>query len=140
MRHLTIHPTSMGSRKQRYELSTDEGPNERRGAFGAVACNADKLNVPNYNAPTVDGLSKDPNGVQLVASAMTIQQRGNIAATFATSAYSAGSVQLLPDGRKNGFELLVRHRHGRARSGSTRSASRPGNGTATTRTRATRST
>lgn len=45
----------------------------------AAACNEDKLNVPNYNSPTVDGLSKDPNGVQLVATAMTIQQRANIA-------------------------------------------------------------
>jgi hypothetical protein len=46
--------------------------------FVAAACNEDKLNVPNYNSPTVDGLSKDPNGVQLVATAMTIQQRSNI--------------------------------------------------------------
>ncbi len=45
----------------------------------AAACNEDQLNVPNYNSPTVDGLSKDPNGVQLVATAMTIQERGNIA-------------------------------------------------------------
>lgn len=45
----------------------------------AAACNEDKLNVPNYNSPTVDGLGRDPNGVQLVATAMTIQQRSNIA-------------------------------------------------------------
>lgn len=45
----------------------------------AGACNADKLTVPNYNSPTVDGLAKDPSGAQLVASAMTIQQRSNIA-------------------------------------------------------------
>jgi len=44
----------------------------------AAACNEDKLTVPNYNSPTVDGLSKDPNGVQLVATAMTIQERGNL--------------------------------------------------------------
>ena len=46
--------------------------------FVAAACNEDKLTVPNYNSPTVDGLSKDPNGAQLVATAMTIQQRSNI--------------------------------------------------------------
>ncbi len=45
----------------------------------AAACNEDKLNVPNYNSPTVDGLARDPNGVQLVATAMTISQRGRIA-------------------------------------------------------------
>jgi len=44
----------------------------------ATACNEDKLTVPNYNAPTVDGLAKDPNGVQLVATAMTIQERANL--------------------------------------------------------------
>jgi hypothetical protein len=44
----------------------------------AAACSDDNLNVPNYNAPTVDGLGRDPNGVQLVATAMTIQQRSNI--------------------------------------------------------------
>lgn len=47
--------------------------------FVAAACNEDKLNVPNYNSPTVDGLAKDPNGVQLVAAAMTIQERAMIA-------------------------------------------------------------
>jgi hypothetical protein len=47
-------------------------------AAGVSGCNEDNLNVPNYNAPTVDGLGRDPNGVQLVATAMTIQQRSNI--------------------------------------------------------------
>ncbi len=46
---------------------------------GLVACNEDQLNVPNYNAPTVDGLGRDPNGVQLVATAMTISERGALA-------------------------------------------------------------
>jgi len=45
---------------------------------GVAACNEENLNVPNYNSPTVDGLGRDPNGVQLVATAMTIQQRSNI--------------------------------------------------------------
>lgn len=47
--------------------------------FSAASCNEDNLNVPNYNAPTIDGLARDPSGVQLVATAMTIQQRSNIA-------------------------------------------------------------
>jgi starch-binding outer membrane protein, SusD/RagB family len=45
-------------------------------ATGA-ACSADRLLIPNYNSPTVEGLSKDPNGIQLVSSAMLIQMRAS---------------------------------------------------------------
>ncbi|MBC7790750.1 MAG: RagB/SusD family nutrient uptake outer membrane protein [Anaerolineae bacterium] len=35
---------------------------------GIAACSADKLVIPNFNQPTIDGLSKDPRAVQLLAS------------------------------------------------------------------------
>jgi len=43
--------------------------------FGLVGCSADKLNVPNYNSPTVDALSRDPNGVQLLATGILVAER-----------------------------------------------------------------
>jgi hypothetical protein len=42
----------------------------------ATACSAEQLTIPNFNSPTVDGLAKDPNGLQLVSTAMLIALRG----------------------------------------------------------------
>lgn len=47
-------------------------------AFGA-ACRSDFLDVPNYNSPTVDGVAKDPNGIQLLATGIMNSQRGQFA-------------------------------------------------------------
>jgi hypothetical protein len=35
---------------------------------GIAACSADRLVIPNYNQPTTEGVGKDPQGVQLLAS------------------------------------------------------------------------
>jgi hypothetical protein len=35
---------------------------------GIAACSSERLVIPNYNEPTVEGLGKDPNAVQLLAS------------------------------------------------------------------------
>jgi hypothetical protein len=43
------------------------------------ACSSEKLNVPNYNAPSVDALSKDPNGIQLLATGILVAERGGLA-------------------------------------------------------------
>ena len=37
---------------------------------GIAACNSERLNIPNYNQPTTEGLSKDPSAVQLLASGL----------------------------------------------------------------------
>jgi hypothetical protein len=37
-------------------------------ALGLAACSTEKLVIPNYNQPTTEGVSKDPKGVQLLAS------------------------------------------------------------------------
>src|SRR5215207_274682 len=47
-------------------------------AVGAAAC-GDPLNVPNYNNPTVEGIGKDPNGVQLLATGILYNQRNQMA-------------------------------------------------------------
>ena len=47
--------------------------------IGLAGCNSDKLNVPNYNSPTVDALAKDPNGIQLLATGILVSERGAIA-------------------------------------------------------------
>ena len=44
-----------------------------------AGCNADKLNVPNYNSPTVVALAKDPNGIQLLATGILVSERGALA-------------------------------------------------------------
>src|SRR5215212_3896050 len=43
---------------------------------GAAACNADRLDIPNYNAPTTEGVAKDPQGIQLSATGMLLAERG----------------------------------------------------------------
>lgn len=43
---------------------------------GTAACSADQLNIPNYNAPTTEGVAKDPQGIQLSATGMVVAERG----------------------------------------------------------------
>lgn len=38
--------------------------------LGLAACNSERLVIPNYNQPTTEGVSKDPKGVQLLASGL----------------------------------------------------------------------
>lgn len=47
--------------------------------LGIGACSSEKLNVPNYNAPSVDALSKDPNGIQLLATGILVNERNQLA-------------------------------------------------------------
>ena len=47
--------------------------------FALVGCNTDRINVPNYNAPTVDALAKDPNGIQLLATGILASERNQLA-------------------------------------------------------------
>ena len=47
--------------------------------LGLTACSSEKLNVPNYNSPSVDALSKDPNGIQLLATGILVAERGGLA-------------------------------------------------------------
>jgi hypothetical protein len=44
-----------------------------------AACSADRLVIPNYNAPTTEGVSKDPSGVQLLASGILANERNQLA-------------------------------------------------------------
>lgn len=43
-----------------------------------AACSADRLVIPNYNAPTTEGVSKDPTGVQLLASGILANERNQL--------------------------------------------------------------
>src|SRR5215207_4349767 len=43
--------------------------------LGAAACSADRLEIPNYNAPTTEGVAKDPQGIQLSATGMMLAER-----------------------------------------------------------------
>jgi starch-binding outer membrane protein, SusD/RagB family len=49
---------------------------------GIAACSADRLTIPNYNAPTTVGLGKDPNAVQLLASGVLDGTRDAMAGTM----------------------------------------------------------
>jgi hypothetical protein len=54
----------------------------RRGVFAAVAAASlaacsNELTLPNYNSPTVSGLSGDPAGLQLAATGILIRERNN---------------------------------------------------------------
>ena len=40
---------------------------------------SDKLNVPNYNNPTVNGVAKDPTGLQLLVTGLIAAERNNLA-------------------------------------------------------------
>jgi hypothetical protein len=46
---------------------------------GIGACNTDKLTIPNFNQPTTEGVSKDPKGVQLLASGVLAGDRNSLA-------------------------------------------------------------
>ena len=48
---------------------------------GVAACSADRLVIPNYNAPTTEGVSKDPTGVQLLVNGILDDDRDQLAAT-----------------------------------------------------------
>jgi hypothetical protein len=50
-------------------------------ATAIAACSSEKLVIPNYNQPTTEGVSKDPKGVQLLASGILDGVRDNMAAT-----------------------------------------------------------
>lgn len=60
----------------------------------AAACNSDKLNIPNYNNPTADGLTKDPNGIQLSVTGIISDERAMLLgytrslATFGREGYN----------------------------------------------------
>lgn len=43
--------------------------------IGTAACSSDRLEIPNYNAPTIDGVSKDPQAVQIYATGMLQRER-----------------------------------------------------------------
>lgn len=43
------------------------------------ACSADRLVIPNYNAPTTEGVQKDPSGVQLLISGLLASERNQLA-------------------------------------------------------------
>jgi hypothetical protein len=43
---------------------------------GALACSPDKLDVPSYQSPTVDGIGGDPNAIQLLATGLLADFRG----------------------------------------------------------------
>jgi len=43
--------------------------------LGAAACSADRLQIPNYNAPTTEGVAKDPQGIQIFATGMMERER-----------------------------------------------------------------
>ena len=43
--------------------------------LGAAACSADRLEIPNYNNPTVEGAGKDPQGIQLSATGLLDRER-----------------------------------------------------------------
>ena len=47
--------------------------------LGVGACSSEKLNVPNYNQPSVDALAKDPNGIQLLATGVLVNERNMLA-------------------------------------------------------------
>src|SRR5438105_68750 len=57
--------------------------NVRRCSVGALllallGCNADKLQVPNYNDPTPEGVSTDPNGVQFLTAGILVRERSSL--------------------------------------------------------------
>ena len=42
----------------------------------AAACSTDRLAIPNYNSPTVEGVAADANGIQLLVTGIQSGQRG----------------------------------------------------------------
>lgn len=46
--------------------------------LATVACNTDKLQVPNFNDPTPDGVNTDPNGIQFLTAGVLVRERSNL--------------------------------------------------------------
>ena len=46
--------------------------------LASLACNADKFNVPQFNAPTITGVNGTPQALQLYASGILLQERNSI--------------------------------------------------------------
>jgi hypothetical protein len=46
---------------------------------GIAACSSERLVIPNYNQPTTEGVSKDPKGVQLLATGILAGSRNSMA-------------------------------------------------------------
>ena len=46
---------------------------------GVAACSTEKLTIPNFNQPTTEGVSKDPKGVQLLATGVLAGDRNSMA-------------------------------------------------------------
>src|SRR5689334_16166855 len=44
-------------------------------AAALAACSSDRLQIPNYNAPTTEGVAKDPQGIQLAATGIIERER-----------------------------------------------------------------
>ena len=44
----------------------------------SIACNADKFNIPQFNAPTISGVNATPQALQLYVSGVLLQERNNI--------------------------------------------------------------
>jgi hypothetical protein len=49
--------------------------------IGTGACSSDRLQIPNYNSPTVEGVGKDPQGIQLSATGIIERERALQSAT-----------------------------------------------------------
>jgi len=47
-------------------------------ALASLACNADKFNVPQYNAPTIAGVNGTPQALQLYVSGILLQERNSL--------------------------------------------------------------
>src|SRR6476659_8797405 len=43
--------------------------------LGVAACSADRLQIPNYNSPTTEGVAKDPQGIQIQVTGMLERER-----------------------------------------------------------------
>ena len=43
--------------------------------IGTAACSSDRLQIPNYNAPDIGGVSKDPQAIQLAATGIIERER-----------------------------------------------------------------
>lgn len=43
--------------------------------LGVAACSADRLQIPNYNSPTTEGVAKDPQGIQIQVTGMLQRER-----------------------------------------------------------------
>ena len=65
--------------------------------IGTVACSSDRLNIPNYNAPDIGGVSKDPQAIQLAATVRSPLVRSLM--TFALIVTSRAATMAAPTGQ-----------------------------------------